>query len=188
MTFKQWLIGVKRPRVCQENILHAITPPAAAWTVDTRQVGSMDSIYWCLSLSLLSAEIHIHQTRVCYFVQCCLIFLFLAYRSETWWRGSSSSCSPSTSMFCLWNTLYNSTPVIMSGSYHVHSVTSSQSGHSPLISLINRCFHPHDDGRLLEVFGFSWKTSVSEILTNNDVIVKVTDITYFPDSDIWCEQ
>ncbi len=40
--FKICSIGTKGPKVCQENIPHSITPPpAAAWTVETRQDGSM---------------------------------------------------------------------------------------------------------------------------------------------------
>ncbi len=39
--FKRCSIGTKGPKVCQENIPHTITPPPPAWTVETRQDGSM---------------------------------------------------------------------------------------------------------------------------------------------------
>ncbi len=39
--FKRCSIGTKGPKVCQENILHTITPPTSAWTVETRQDGSL---------------------------------------------------------------------------------------------------------------------------------------------------
>ncbi len=41
MVFKWCSIGTKGPKVWQENIPHTITPPAPAWTVETRQDGSM---------------------------------------------------------------------------------------------------------------------------------------------------
>ncbi len=42
MAFKRCSIGTKGPKVCQENIPHTITPPAAlARTIETRQDGSM---------------------------------------------------------------------------------------------------------------------------------------------------
>ncbi len=40
MAFKQCLIGTKGLKVCHKNIPHTITPPPA-WTVETRQDGSM---------------------------------------------------------------------------------------------------------------------------------------------------
>ncbi len=48
MVFKQCLIGTK---VCQENSPHTITPPPAAWTVETRQDGSMLSCSLCQILT-----------------------------------------------------------------------------------------------------------------------------------------
>jgi len=53
VTFKQFSIGTKDPKVCKENILHTITPPAA-WTVDTRQDGSIQ--FWPSHLNV-AAEI-----------------------------------------------------------------------------------------------------------------------------------
>ncbi len=41
VVFKRCSIGTKGPKVCQENILHTITPPPPAWTFGTRQDGSM---------------------------------------------------------------------------------------------------------------------------------------------------
>ncbi len=54
MAFKRCSIGTKGPKVCQENIPHTITPPLTAWTVETRQDGSMLSCSLCQILTLLS--------------------------------------------------------------------------------------------------------------------------------------
>ncbi len=53
---KRCSIGTKEPKVCQENIPHTITPPpsAPAWTVDTRQDGSMLSCFLRQILTLPS--------------------------------------------------------------------------------------------------------------------------------------
>ena len=50
--------------VCQENIPNAITPSAAAWTVQLRQVESMESHYWFQIVTPPSAEIQLHQIRL----------------------------------------------------------------------------------------------------------------------------
>ncbi len=50
MAFKRCSIGTKGPKVCQENIPHTITPPRA-WTVETRQDGSMLSCSLCQILT-----------------------------------------------------------------------------------------------------------------------------------------
>lgn len=60
-TLKWCAVGNKKPKVCHKMIPHSITPPAAAWTIDTRQDRSMlssffsfffltnsDSIIWML--------------------------------------------------------------------------------------------------------------------------------------------
>lgn len=52
--FQVWLIGIKGPEECQDNIPHTITPAAAAaavWAVDIRQVGSVDSCSWCQTVT-----------------------------------------------------------------------------------------------------------------------------------------
>ncbi len=52
--YKRCSIGTKGPKVCQENIPHTITPPTPpAWTVETRQDGSM------LSCTLSQIQIQI---------------------------------------------------------------------------------------------------------------------------------
>lgn len=46
VVFKWFWVGTKGPKVCQKNILHTTTAPAA-WRVDTRQAGAM---HWCYCL------------------------------------------------------------------------------------------------------------------------------------------
>lgn len=46
------MIGIKSLKVSEENILNIITPPRPVWTVDTRQVGSMNSCCWHQILTL----------------------------------------------------------------------------------------------------------------------------------------
>ncbi len=70
VVFKRCSIGTKRPKVCQENIPHTITPPPPAWTVETRQDGSMLSCSLRQILTLPSnaaTEIETHQTRQRFF-------------------------------------------------------------------------------------------------------------------------
>ncbi len=89
------LLATKWPKVCQENIPHTITPPPAAWTVETRQDGSMLSSSLCHILTLPSEfcsrnrdssdQATFFQSSIVQFwwacVNCSLCFLFLADRS-----------------------------------------------------------------------------------------------------------
>ena len=91
------LSGINGPKVCQEDIPHTITPPPPAWTVDTRQGGSMDSSCGCQILTLPSVcfRRNWHSSEHATFFQsstvkfwwacahCSLSFLFLADRSGT---------------------------------------------------------------------------------------------------------
>ena len=90
-------------RVCQENIPHIVTPPAA-WTTDTRRVGSIDSSFW----SAASAEIRIHQTRLrqSSTVRCCEPVSTAASGFSSWLTGVEPDmflccCSPSASKLCM---------------------------------------------------------------------------------------
>ncbi len=55
--FKRCSIGTKRPKVCQENIPHPFTLPRPAWTVETRQDGSMLSCSLCQILTIRPGNI-----------------------------------------------------------------------------------------------------------------------------------
>ncbi len=95
VVFKRCSIGIKGPKVCQENIPHTITPPA--WTVETRQDGSMLSCSLRQILTLPSEcrsrnrdtkdKATFFQSSIAQFwwvcVNCNLCFLFLADRSGT---------------------------------------------------------------------------------------------------------
>ncbi len=107
VAFKRCSIGAKRPKVCQENIPHTITPPPV-WTVETRQDESMlsCSIRQILTLSSeccsrnqdSSNQATFLQSSIVQFwwscVNCILRVLFLADRSSTWWClvWTSASC------------------------------------------------------------------------------------------------
>lgn len=69
-TLKWCAVGNKKPKVCHKMNPHSITPPAAAWTIDTRQDTSMLSSFfsffflnkfWLHHLNV--AETKTHQTR-----------------------------------------------------------------------------------------------------------------------------
>ncbi len=80
MAFKQCSIGAKGPKVCQENIPYTITPPPPAWTIETRQDGSMlsRSLRKILTLHLnVAAEIETHQTRQHFPIFYCPILVIL---------------------------------------------------------------------------------------------------------------
>ncbi len=105
MAFKRCLIGTKGPKVCQENIPHTITPQPAAWTIETRQDGSMlsCSLHQILTLHLnVAAEIETHQTRQ-HFSN-----LLLSNFGDPVWIVASVSCSYLTGaapgvVFCCWS-------------------------------------------------------------------------------------
>ncbi len=95
VAFKRCSIGTKRPKVCQENIPYTITPPPPAWTIETRQDGSMlsCSLHQIMTLSSecsrnqdSSDQGTFFQSSIVQFwwscVNCSLCFLFLADRSS----------------------------------------------------------------------------------------------------------
>ncbi len=97
MAFKRCSIRSKGPKVCQENIPHTITPPPPAWTVETRQDGSMLSCSLRQILTLPSecrSRNRDSSDQATFFqssivqswwtcANCILRFLFLADRSST---------------------------------------------------------------------------------------------------------
>ncbi len=97
VAFKQCSTGTKGPKVCQENIPHTITPPPPAWTIETRQDGSMLSCSLRQILTLTSEccsrnrnskdQATFFQSSVVQLwwvcANCSLRFLFLADRSST---------------------------------------------------------------------------------------------------------
>ncbi len=97
VAFKQCSIGTKGPKVCQENIPCTITPPPPAWTIETRQGGSMLSCSLRQILTLPSEccsrnqdssdQATFFQSSIVQFwwawVNCILRVLFLADRSGT---------------------------------------------------------------------------------------------------------
>lgn len=62
--FKQHPVGTKGSRVCQENIRYYTITPQAAWTIDTRQDGSMISCCLCLIMTWPS-EWHSGNLLIC---------------------------------------------------------------------------------------------------------------------------
>ncbi len=123
--------------MCQENIPHTITPPPAAWTVETRQDGSMLSCSLRQILTLPSEyrsrnrdssdQATFFQSSIVQFgwtcVNCSLCFLFLADLSQG-------------SMCCVFRDGILNTFVVTSGylSYCCLSIISNQSAHYPLTS------------------------------------------------------
>ncbi len=156
--------------MCQENIPHTITPSPPAWTVETRQDGSMlsCSLRQILTLHLnVAAEIKTHQTRQRF------SNLLLSNFGESVWIIASVSCSCLTGaapgvVFCSCSTSASGFDVLCVQrwcsaylgcnecffffSYCCLSIISNQSVHSPLTS--TRHFHPHNC-RSLDIFSFS---------------------------------
>ncbi len=150
VAFKRCSIGAKGPKVCQENIPLTITPPPPAWTVETRQDGSMLSCSLCQILTLTSEcrsrnrdssdQATFFQSSIVLFwwacVNCMLRFLFLGYRSGT--RCGLCCCSPSASGFdvlCIQRLVISVTVAFLS------SLTSLPILLWPLTS--TRHFRPH---------------------------------------------
>ncbi len=147
--FKGCSIGTKRPKVCHENISH-ITPPPPAWTVETRQDGSMLSCSLRQILTLPSEcrsrnrdssdQATFFQSSIVQFwracVNCSLRFLFLADRSGT---RCGLLLQGSTCCVQRWYSAYLGCNEwlfeLLLPFYHLY-----QSAHSPLTSDINKAF------------------------------------------------
>ncbi len=96
---------LNRPKVCQENTPHTITPPAPAWTVETRQDDPCFHVlytkFWRYHLNV-AAEVETHQTRQRF------SNLLLSSFGDPVWIVSSVCCSYLTGaapgvVFCCWS-------------------------------------------------------------------------------------
>ncbi len=83
-------------KVCQRNILHTITPPLAAWTVETRHDGSMLSCSLHQILTLPSECSSRNPDSSCFYN------LLLSSFGEPVWIVSSVSCSYLTEWQPVW--------------------------------------------------------------------------------------
>ncbi len=142
------------PKVCQENIPHTITPPpAAVWTIETRQDGSMlsCSLRQILTLHLNVAEIETHQTRQRFSIFYCPVLLSLCELCPPcavliWperhpvWSSAAGAHLLQGSTCCVFRDGILQILVITSDylSYCCLSIISNQSVHSPLTSDINK--------------------------------------------------
>ncbi len=141
--------------MCHKNIPHIITPTPPAWTVETRQDGSMLSCYLrqiltlpseCRSRNRDSSDLAtFFQSSIVQIwwscLNCILRFLFLADRSGTW-CGFLLLDLLQGSMCCMFRDGILQILVVTSGylSYCCLSIISNQSLHCPLTSDINKAF------------------------------------------------
>lgn len=102
-SFKQYSIGINVLSVCQENIPHTITAPPPAWTLDTRQAGSMVSSMWCQILTRphpccrrsqdLSDQLIFFQSLTVQFgwtrAHCRLRFFFFLFLADMTWSSAA---------------------------------------------------------------------------------------------------
>ncbi len=146
------------PKVCQENIPHTITPPPPpAWTIETRQDGSMLSCSLRQILTLTSEcrsrnrdssdQVTFYQSSTVQFwwacANCSFRFLFLADRSGTpVWSSAAVAHLLQGSTYCVFRDGILYTLVVTSGylSYCCLSIISNQSAHSLLTTDINKAF------------------------------------------------
>ena len=126
--------------------------PPLAWTIDTRQIWSMDSCCFrqilsltseCLSRNCDSSDLRFSRLQLVWWAcaHCSLSFLFLDDRTGTW----HGLLLPSASRFnmCILRSFsghHNCTQLSVYLSCCSLSVNSNQSGHSPLTSLNNKMF------------------------------------------------
>ncbi len=155
MAFKRCSIGTKVPKVCQEDIPHTITPPPA-WTVETRQDGSMLSCFytklWPFHLNV-AAEIETHQTRQRFPIFYCPVLVSLCelyplFPVLIWqerhpvWSSAAVDHLLQGSMCCAFRDGILHNLVVTSDylSYCFLSIISNQSAHSPLTFDFNKAF------------------------------------------------
>ncbi len=155
MVFKRCSIGTNGPKVCQENIPHTITPPAA-WTVETRQDGSMLSCSLHQILTLTSECCSRNQlirpgnVFTIFYCQIMLILceLYPPCAVLIWperhpvWSSAAGAHLLQGSMCCVFRDGILQILVVTSDylSYCCLSIISNQSVHSPLTSDINKAF------------------------------------------------
>ncbi len=157
MAFKRCSICTKGPKVCQENIPPTITPPPPpAWTIETRQNGSMLSCSLCQILTLSSEcrsrkrdssdQATFFQSSIVQFWWACsnnsLCFLFLAEEWHPVWSSAAGAHLLQGLTCCAFRDGILHILVVTCGylSYCCLSIISNQSAHSPLPSDINKAF------------------------------------------------
>ncbi len=170
MVFKRCSVGTKGPKVCQENIPHTITPPPAAWTIETRQDGSMLSCSLHQILTLPSEccsrnrdssdQATFFQSSIVQFCWACANlfgeppFPVLGWqeRHPVWSSAAEAHLLQGSTCRVFRDGILH-TLVVTSGylSYCCLSIISNQSAHSPMTSI--RHFQPHNC-RSLDIFSF----------------------------------
>ncbi len=147
------------PKVCQENFPHTITPPSPAWTIETRQDGSMLSCYLCQILTPTSESCSRNQDssdqtrqRLKKIFYCPILVslseLYPPFPVLSWqerhpvWSSAAGAHLLQGSTCCVFRNGILHTLVVTSGylSYCCHSIISNQFAHSPLTSDINKAF------------------------------------------------
>ncbi len=134
---------------------HTITPPPAAWTIETRRDGSMlsCSLRQILTHLNVAAEIQTHQTRQRFSIFYCAVLLSLCelyppcpvliwQERHPVWSSAAGAHLLQGSMCCVFRDGILQILVVTSGylSYCCLSIISNQSVHSPLTSDINKAF------------------------------------------------
>ncbi len=142
--------------MCQENIPHIITPPAAAWTIETRQDDPCFHVLytklWPKHLNV-AAEIKTPQTGNVFIIFCCPVLVSLCElyppcavliwpERHPVWSSAAGAHLLQGSTCCVFRDGILQILVVTSGylSYCCLSIISNQSVHSPLISDINKAF------------------------------------------------
>ncbi len=155
MVFKRCSIGTKGTKLCQKNIPHTITPPPPAWTVETRQDGSMLSCSLRQILTLTCRSRNRDSSDQATFFQSSIVQFWWAWVNcrHPEWSSAAVAHLLQGSKCCVFRDGILHTLVITSGylSYCCLSIISNQSAHSPLTS--TRHFHPHNC-RSLDIFSF----------------------------------